>query len=258
MPATSSPVRARSARSGEGRRFSNLGPWLGRSAAGFPARRSRPTSSPASGSGFPADGPGSVASIGARIGAFVIDAIVANLLAGLPYLFGVRYSPNARGFVDPRRVPAGRADLRRASTGRPSASAARHPRHQGRRRRARRPAVAAAAHGAARRAGPGRGLGPRPPRAARQGVRHRRRRRPQQGGELAGLPRRRRRSEHRSRRRPGSAHAQEGAAARPAAQASPLASAAALAVLAARAAPASGIGPFGIGMFMAPIAASRR
>jgi uncharacterized RDD family membrane protein YckC len=49
--------------------------------------------------GLPADGPGSVASIGSRIGAFVIDAIVANLLAGLPYLFGVRYSPNTRGLV---------------------------------------------------------------------------------------------------------------------------------------------------------------
>jgi uncharacterized RDD family membrane protein YckC len=49
--------------------------------------------------GLPADGPGSVASIGARLGAFVIDAIVANLLAGLPYLLGVRYSAGARGFV---------------------------------------------------------------------------------------------------------------------------------------------------------------
>jgi uncharacterized RDD family membrane protein YckC len=49
--------------------------------------------------GLPAAGPGSVASIGARLGAFVIDAVVANLLAGLPYLFGVRYSPNARGFA---------------------------------------------------------------------------------------------------------------------------------------------------------------
>lgn len=49
--------------------------------------------------GLPASGPGSVASIGARVGAFVIDAIVANLLAGVPYLFGVRYSPNARGFA---------------------------------------------------------------------------------------------------------------------------------------------------------------
>ena len=49
--------------------------------------------------GLPADGPGSVATIGARLGAFVIDAIVANLLAGLPYLFGVRYSANTRGFA---------------------------------------------------------------------------------------------------------------------------------------------------------------
>jgi uncharacterized RDD family membrane protein YckC len=49
--------------------------------------------------GLPADGPGAVASIGARLGAFVIDAIVANLLAGVPYLFGVHYSPNVRGFV---------------------------------------------------------------------------------------------------------------------------------------------------------------
>jgi uncharacterized RDD family membrane protein YckC len=49
--------------------------------------------------GLPADGPGSVASIGSRLGAFIIDAIVANLLAGLPYLFGVKYSPNARGFA---------------------------------------------------------------------------------------------------------------------------------------------------------------
>ncbi|HEX4018361.1 MAG TPA: RDD family protein [Frankiaceae bacterium] len=49
--------------------------------------------------GLPADGPGSVATIASRLGAFVIDAIVANLLAGLPYLFGARYSPTARGYV---------------------------------------------------------------------------------------------------------------------------------------------------------------
>jgi uncharacterized RDD family membrane protein YckC len=49
--------------------------------------------------GFPAEGPGSVASTGARIGAFVIDAIVANLLAGIPYIFGVRYTPNSRTFI---------------------------------------------------------------------------------------------------------------------------------------------------------------
>ncbi len=49
--------------------------------------------------GLPADGPGSVASIGARFLAFVIDGIVANLLVGVPYLFGVRYSANSRGFA---------------------------------------------------------------------------------------------------------------------------------------------------------------
>jgi uncharacterized RDD family membrane protein YckC len=49
--------------------------------------------------GFPAEGPGSVASIGARLGAFVIDAIVANLIAGIPYLVGVRYTPNTRTFI---------------------------------------------------------------------------------------------------------------------------------------------------------------
>jgi uncharacterized RDD family membrane protein YckC len=49
--------------------------------------------------GLPADGPGSVATIGGRLGAFVIDAIVANLLAGLPYVFGVHYSADARGFI---------------------------------------------------------------------------------------------------------------------------------------------------------------
>ncbi len=49
--------------------------------------------------GLPEDGPGSVAGWGARIGAFVVDGVVANLLAGVPYLFGVRYGANARGFV---------------------------------------------------------------------------------------------------------------------------------------------------------------
>lgn len=49
--------------------------------------------------GFPAEGPGSMASTGARIGAFIIDAIVANLLAGIPYFFHVRYTPNSRTFI---------------------------------------------------------------------------------------------------------------------------------------------------------------
>lgn len=49
--------------------------------------------------GLPADGPGSLASPGARLLAFVVDGVVANLLAGLPYLFGVTYGPGVRGYV---------------------------------------------------------------------------------------------------------------------------------------------------------------
>ncbi len=49
--------------------------------------------------GLPESGPGSVAAIGARVGAFVIDAIVANLAAGIPYLFGVRYSLTDRNYA---------------------------------------------------------------------------------------------------------------------------------------------------------------
>src|ERR1700710_1916513 len=49
--------------------------------------------------GLPAEGPGALASPGARIAAFVIHGIVANLLAGLPYLFGVHYGTGVRGYV---------------------------------------------------------------------------------------------------------------------------------------------------------------
>src|SRR4051812_32925955 len=49
--------------------------------------------------GLPAEGPGSLASPGARLLAFVVDAVVANLLAGVPYLFGVHYGPGVRGYV---------------------------------------------------------------------------------------------------------------------------------------------------------------
>jgi uncharacterized RDD family membrane protein YckC len=49
--------------------------------------------------GLPAEGPGSLASPGVRLLAFVVDAIVANLLAGVPYLFGVTYGPGVRGYV---------------------------------------------------------------------------------------------------------------------------------------------------------------
>jgi uncharacterized RDD family membrane protein YckC len=49
--------------------------------------------------GLPAEGPGSLASPGARLLAFVVDGVVANLLAGLPYLFGVTYGPGERGYA---------------------------------------------------------------------------------------------------------------------------------------------------------------
>lgn len=49
--------------------------------------------------GLPADGPGSVATFGPRLAAFVVDSIVANLLAGLPALFGWHYGPGTRNWV---------------------------------------------------------------------------------------------------------------------------------------------------------------
>jgi uncharacterized RDD family membrane protein YckC len=52
-----------------------------------------------SGLGLPPDGPGSLASPGVRLGAFVVDAIVANLLAGVPALFGSPVGPGDRGLV---------------------------------------------------------------------------------------------------------------------------------------------------------------
>lgn len=58
-----------------------------------------PGSAPGIRLGFPEAGPGSVATPAPRIVAFVIDAIVANLLVGLPYLFGVRYTRDGRGLA---------------------------------------------------------------------------------------------------------------------------------------------------------------
>ena len=49
--------------------------------------------------GLPEVGPGSVASTGSRLGAFIIDAIVANLVAGVPYLVGMRYTPASRNIA---------------------------------------------------------------------------------------------------------------------------------------------------------------
>lgn len=47
--------------------------------------------------GLPAEGPGSLASPGARVGGFVVDAVVANLLAGLPAVFGAPVEAGSRG-----------------------------------------------------------------------------------------------------------------------------------------------------------------
>jgi uncharacterized RDD family membrane protein YckC len=49
--------------------------------------------------GLPAEGPGSVSGFGPRLLAFLVDAVVANLLAGIPYLFGVHYHSDQRGVV---------------------------------------------------------------------------------------------------------------------------------------------------------------
>jgi uncharacterized RDD family membrane protein YckC len=49
--------------------------------------------------GLPAEGPGAVVGFGHRLVAFVIDAVVANLLVGVPLLAGVRYPVNARGLA---------------------------------------------------------------------------------------------------------------------------------------------------------------
>ena len=49
--------------------------------------------------GLPAEGPGSVCGFGPRLAAFAVDAVVANLLAGVPYLFGVHYHQGDRGLV---------------------------------------------------------------------------------------------------------------------------------------------------------------
>jgi uncharacterized RDD family membrane protein YckC len=47
--------------------------------------------------GLPADGPGSLASTGARLGAFFIDAIASSLIAGL--FTGARHSKDAAGHL---------------------------------------------------------------------------------------------------------------------------------------------------------------
>ncbi|WP_322755520.1 RDD family protein [Frankia sp. Cas3] len=49
--------------------------------------------------GLPGEGPGAVVGFGHRLAAFAVDAVVANLLVGVPVLFGVRYSVDARGLA---------------------------------------------------------------------------------------------------------------------------------------------------------------
>ena len=47
---------------------------------------------------FPASGPGAVAGIGVRIGAFLVDSLIANLVTGVAFLAG--WDPGAlRGWV---------------------------------------------------------------------------------------------------------------------------------------------------------------
>jgi uncharacterized RDD family membrane protein YckC len=49
--------------------------------------------------GLPAEGPGSVVGFGPRLLAYLVDGLVANLLVGVPYIIGVRYSTDVRGLA---------------------------------------------------------------------------------------------------------------------------------------------------------------
>jgi uncharacterized RDD family membrane protein YckC len=49
--------------------------------------------------GLPASGPGSLAGFGPRLGGYVIDAVLANLLAGVPAILGLTYPAADRGLV---------------------------------------------------------------------------------------------------------------------------------------------------------------
>ena len=79
------------------------GSWLsGPAAAGVGARSEPPDAEPdwpGRRLGLPAVGPGSIAAYGRRAAAFLVDTLVANLLAGIPYLFGYEYGPGERGYV---------------------------------------------------------------------------------------------------------------------------------------------------------------
>ncbi|WP_076821718.1 RDD family protein [Pseudofrankia asymbiotica] len=60
---------------------------------------SSPAGTPGDRLGLPADGPGSMVGYGARFGGYVVDAVLANLLAGVPVLFGATYGDSTRGLV---------------------------------------------------------------------------------------------------------------------------------------------------------------
>ncbi|WP_163547367.1 RDD family protein [Candidatus Frankia nodulisporulans] len=49
--------------------------------------------------GLPEHGRGSVVGFGPRLAAYLIDAVVANLMVGVLFLLGVRYSTNVRGLA---------------------------------------------------------------------------------------------------------------------------------------------------------------
>ncbi|MCK9897447.1 RDD family protein [Frankia sp. AgB32] len=49
--------------------------------------------------GLPEHGRGSVVGFGPRLGAYLIDGLVANLVVGVLFLAGLRYSSNVRGLA---------------------------------------------------------------------------------------------------------------------------------------------------------------
>ncbi|WP_261562007.1 RDD family protein [Frankia tisae] len=49
--------------------------------------------------GLPAEGRGSVVGFGPRLGAYLIDAVVANLIVGALYLAGLGYAGDVRGLA---------------------------------------------------------------------------------------------------------------------------------------------------------------
>lgn len=75
------------------------GSWLSGPQAANPAAQRVGTGTGYAGErlGLPRTGPGSVAGFGPRLGAFLVDSVIANLLVGLVYFVGVRPDPGLRG-----------------------------------------------------------------------------------------------------------------------------------------------------------------